>query len=95
MDDVEWGASHQQWLVLFRLAFRYLPPDGILSAAETRDLYKKAPATLVKLGIAETVAELEYFGAFHIVASDGINTTKLQRFNRDGCVHMKQFFFLS
>ena len=57
---------------------------------EARKLFRRAPAVLAKLGIG-TEEELAYFADFAIVASDGINTTKLLRFNRDGCVRVLDY----
>ena len=49
-------------------------------------MYRQAPAVLAEIGIG-SAEELAYFGDFLIVASDGINTTKLQAFNKAGCAH--------
>ena len=50
---------------------------------ETRALFEKAGPVLAEAGL-DTNDNLAYFGKLTIVVSDGINTSKLLRFNRDG-----------
>ena len=46
-------------------------------------MFSEAPAVLAKTGL-DSEENLAYFSKFTIVVSDGINTTKLLKFARDG-----------
>eukprot|EP00750_Incisomonas_marina_P033725 INCI9937.4.p1 GENE.INCI9937.4~~INCI9937.4.p1 ORF type:complete len:597 (+),score=110.52 INCI9937.4:153-1793(+) len=50
---------------------------------DVRAMFSEAPAVLAKTGL-DSEENLAYFSKFTIVVSDGINTTKLLKFARDG-----------
>lgn len=55
----------------------------LLISADARAMFTEAPAVLAKAGL-DSEENLAYFAKFTIVVSDGINTTKLLKFARDG-----------